>query len=154
MQSYELQTSRPQSLLLSRPNQRYFISCQTGFALIFVWVIEGQSFSFVLVSISFSLYAGILLLGLITLHARSISEIRLSNDILPPPLTCEKEQTSVKGTEAYSFAACKVLISNGIFMYACLNYLTYWYFICKFYSTVIEFWSLYVDIENCLTNTI
>ena len=154
MQSYELQTSRPQSLLLSRPNQRYFISGQTGFAFTFVWAIEDKFCTYLLVSRSLGLDEGILFLGLITLHARSISEIRLSNDILPPPLTCEKEQTSVKGTEAYSFAACKVLISNGIFMYACLNYLTYWYFICKFYSTVIEFWSLYVDIENCLTNTI
>ena len=109
MQSYELQTSRPQSLLLSRPNQRYFISCQTGIAFTFVWVIEGKSFSYVLVSISSGLYDGTLLLGLMTLHARSISDIRLSNDIWLPPSMCEKLQTSVNATGAYDFSALEVL---------------------------------------------
>ena len=62
-------------------------------------------------SISFDLYAGTLLLGLITLHARSISDIRLSNDIWIPPSICEKLQTSVNATEAYDVLACEVFVS-------------------------------------------
>ena len=60
-------------------------------------------------SISFGLYDGTLLLGLITLHARSISDIRLSNDIWLPPSMCEKLQTSVNATGAFDFSALEVL---------------------------------------------